>query len=130
MLLTRADGTRLRLADVATVVDGFAETDEASRFNADPAVMVSVFRTGDQGAIEVAAAVHEYVESAQARLPNGLALTVWQDQSKVLDDRLSLLVRNGLTGFVLVFVALALFLDLRLAFWTSLGIPISFLGAI
>ncbi len=129
-LLTRPDGTRLRLADVATVVDGFEETDQSARFNVEPAVMVSVFRTGDQGAIEVASAVEAYVSDAQWRMPEGLALTVWQDQSQVLNDRLSLLVRNGLTGFVLVFVALALFLDLRLAFWTSLGIPISFLGAI
>lgn len=129
-VLTRPDGTRLRLADVATVVDGFAETDESARFDVDPAVMVSVFRTGDQGAIELAEAVHDYVEKAQTRLPEGINLTIWQDQAKMLDNRLSLLVQNGLTGFVLVFVSLALFLDLRLAFWTSLGIPISFLGAI
>ena len=129
-LLTRPDGTRLRLADVATVVDGFAETDESARFDVHPAVMVSVFRTGDQGAIEVAGAVHDYVEKAQMLLPQGINLTIWQDQAKMLDNRLSLLIENGLTGFILVFVALALFLDLRLAFWTSLGIPISFLGAI
>ncbi len=130
VILAGADGTRLRLADVARVVDGFAETDESARFDVAPAVLVSVYRTGDQRVLEVAAAVEEYVQNAQASLPEGLSLTVWQNQADSLDSRLSLLLRNGLGGFVLVFVSLALFLDLRLAFWTSLGIPISFLGAI
>ncbi|MEE2637151.1 MAG: efflux RND transporter permease subunit [Acidobacteriota bacterium] len=129
-LLTGPDGTRLRLADVASVIDGFAETDQSARFDVNPAVVVSVFRTGAQGAIDVAAAVQDYVDNAQASLPEGLELTVWQDQAKMLENRLSLLVSNGLTGFVLVFISLALFLDLRLAFWTSLGIPVSFLGAL
>jgi multidrug efflux pump subunit AcrB len=130
VIMTGPDGTRLRLADVAEVVDGFAETDESARFDVEPAVLVSVYRTGDQRVLEVAAAVEEYVETAQASMPEGLSLTVWQNQADSLDSRLSLLLRNGLGGFLLVFVSLALFLDLRLAFWTSLGIPISFLGAI
>ena len=130
VLLTRPDGTRLRLDDVATVVDGFAETDESARFDVEPAVLVSVYRTGDQRVLEIAEAVEQYVDRAQSTMPAGLTLTVWQNQAEILDSRLSLLIRNGMTGFVLVFVSLALFLDLRLAFWTSLGIPISFLGAI
>jgi len=129
-VLTRSDGTRLKLSDVATVVDGFAETDESARFDMAPAVLVSVFRTGDQNAVELASAVHEYVAETQVRLPDGIKLTAWQDQARMLDSRLTLLIESGLTGFVLVFVSLALFLDLRLAFWTSLGIPISFLAAI
>jgi multidrug efflux pump subunit AcrB len=130
VIMTGADGTRLRLADVADVVDGFAETDESARFDVEPAVLVSVYRTGDQRVLEVAAAVEEYVETAKASMPEGLSLTVWQNQADSLGSRLSLLLRNGLGGFLLVFVSLALFLDFRLAFWTSLGIPISFLGAI
>ena len=130
VLWTRADGTRLRLGDVATVVDGFAETDQEARFDHDTTVMVSVFRTGDQSALDIAAAVHRYIEDAQARVPEGISLTIWQDQAEILNDRLTLMLRNGATGFVLVFIVLALFLQFRLAFWVSLGIPISFLGAI
>lgn len=130
ILLTRADGTRLHLRDVATIVDGFAETDQSARFNNEPTILLSVFRTGDQGALEIAALVHEYVEGKQGFLPEGISASIWQDQSVVLSNRLSTLLRNGLTGFVLVFVLLALFLELRLAFWVSIGIPISFLGAI
>ena len=130
VLLTRADGTRLELGEVATVVDGFAETDQFALFDADPTVLISVFRTGDQSALEIAAAVHDYVERTGPGLPAGMSVTVWQDQSTILQARLATMFRNGLTGFVLVFLVLALFLELRLAFWVSLGIPISFLGAI
>ena len=63
-------------------------------------------------------------------MPEGITLTVWQDQSQVLTDRLTILLSNGAAGFVLVFLVLTLFLEIRLAFWVSLGIPVSFLGAI
>ena len=127
---TRADGSRLHLGEVATVVDGFAETDQMARFDVEPSILVSVFRTGDQSALEIADVVHRYVADSGPRLPAGISLTTWQDQAQILDDRLALLLRNGATGFVLVFLVLALFLELRLALWTSLGIPISFLGAL
>ena len=130
MLWTREDGSRLLLGDVANVVDGFAETDQRARFDEAPAVMVSVYRSGEQSVLDVAAAVRDYVERADAWLPEGITLTVWQDQSLVLSDRLAIMLGNGAAGFLLVFVVLTLFLDMRLAFWVSLGIPISFLGAL
>ena len=130
MLWTREDGSRLVLGDVANVVDGFAETDQRARFDEAPAVMVSVYRSGEQSVLDVAAAVRDYVEQADTWLPEGITLTVWQDQSLVLSDRLAIMLGNGAAGFVLVFVVLTLFLDMRLAFWVSLGIPISFLGAL
>lgn len=130
VLLTRADGTRLRLGQVATVVDGFAETDQSSRFDAEPTVLISVFRAGNQSVLEIAASVHEYVERTRPTLPEGISLAVWRDEGKGIQARLSTLFRNGMSGFVLVFLVLTLFLELRLALWVSLGIPISFLGAV
>ena len=128
-LLTRKNGTRIALGDVATVVDGFAETDQKARFDSEPAVFVEVFRTANQSALDISDQVHRYVEASQSRMPEGISLTVWQDQSKTLRDRLSLLLRNGASGLALVFLALVLFLRLRFAIWVSMGIPISFLGA-
>jgi multidrug efflux pump subunit AcrB len=130
VVLTREDGTRLLLGDVARVVDGFVEDDRYARFNGAPAVMLQVFRVGDQKVLDLVETVKRYVAGAKARLPEGLHLTVWRDQSQVLRDRLDILIRNGVTGFVLVFVVLALFLRLRLAFWVALGVPVSFLGAL
>jgi multidrug efflux pump subunit AcrB len=129
-LVTLADGSRIRVGDVATVVDGFAETETWSRFDGVPAVLVQVFRVGDQSALDIEKIVNDYLEQARKGVPEGIALTVWDDRTEILRSRLDLLIRNGRNGFLLVVLVLALFLKLRLAAWVSLGIPISFLGAI
>ena len=125
-----ADGTRLVIGDVATVVDGFEDTGQESELDGRPSVMVQVFRVGDQSVVDVSKKVHDYVDGMKAQLPEGLALTIGDDDARVLRSRLDLLKRNGIMGFILVFLILALFLKLRLALWVSLGIPISFLGGI
>jgi len=130
VVFTRPDGTRLRLADVAQIRDGFEEDDHFARFDGDPTVMIVVYRVGDQKVLDLVAEVKQYVERARARLPEGIALTVWRDGSQSLRDRLDILVRNGINGFVLVFALLACFLRLRLAAWVSLGVPVSILGAL
>ena len=130
VLRARADGTHLLLGDVATIVDGFAETDQFGRFDGKPTVIVKVSRVGDENALQIAEDVKEYIKVAQSRLPDGITLTTWADFSRILDGRLNLMLKNGQVGFLLVLLSLALFLRLRLAFWVALGIPISFLGAI
>ena len=130
LLRTRPDGSRVLLEDVAQVVDGFAETDQSSRFDGHPSAQVRVYRVGRQNALEVAGAVRTWVAGARARLPEGIQVTTWRDESVILAGRLELMVRNGLGGLALVFIVLALFLRFRLAFWVSLGIPVSFLGGL
>ena len=129
-LLTLPDGTRLRLEDVATVVDGFADTDQAARFDGRPAALVQVYRVGAQDALTIADVVKRYVDDTERWVPDGIEITTWQDDSRILRSRLNLLLRNGRAGLILVFLVLALFLRLQLAGWVALGIPISFLGAI
>ena len=130
-LLARPDGTHLLLGDVATVVDAFAEeSDRFARIDGQPAVMVTVFRTGDESVIDVVDAVRRYVEDARERLPEGISVTVWLDRAEELRDRLSLMFDNGFSGLALVFVTLALLLELRFALWVSVGIPVAFLGAV
>ncbi len=128
-VLSRSDGTQLLLGEVATVIDGFEDTDRASRFEGSSAAVVKVYRVGDQGALDVARAVRDYVEGVRDSLPAGVDVDTWRDESVILKSRIDLLVRNALMGLVLVFICLSLFLDLRLAFWTMMGIPIGFLGS-
>jgi multidrug efflux pump subunit AcrB len=130
VVLTRADGTRLLLSDVARVVDGFEDDDRFSHFDGEPAVLIQVYRVGEQRVLELVRTVSEYVAGASERMAEGVNLTIWRDESKTLRDRLDILIRNGRSGFILVFVVLALSLRLRLAFWVSLGVPLSFLGAL
>ena len=129
-LLTRPDGTRIYLSDVAKVVDGFEDQAKSATLDGVPSVVVQVYRVGDQSAIEVADAVHAYIENAKTSLPEGIQMAAWQDSARMLKGRIDLLTKNAATGLALVFVMLALFMRLRLALWVCVGIPISFLGAI
>ena len=129
VVLTRPDGTALKLKDVATVVDGFEDTDLVSRFNGQPAAVVQVFRIGDQNALDISAYVHQYIEDKRSTLPAGIHIGYARDDARILRGRIDLLIRNARLGLVLVFICLSFFLDLRLAFWVMMGIPISFLGA-
>ncbi len=130
VLRTEADGTRLYLKDVATVVDGFADTDQMLRFDGKPAALIRVSRIGSQDIRDITGAVRAYLETASTRVPEGVQLTVWNDDSKILRDRLETLLGNARQGFLMVLVLLAMFLKPRLAFWVSVGVPVAFLGAI
>jgi len=127
ILRTNTDGTILRLGDIGQAVDGFEDIDQTNLFNGQPAAFISVSRVGNQQVLEIEETVKEYVKNLP--LPQGIQSTIWSNRAENLRDRIDLLVRNGLMGLVLVFGVLVLFLNLRLAFWTTMGIPISFLGA-
>ncbi|MFQ5416634.1 MAG: efflux RND transporter permease subunit, partial [Myxococcota bacterium] len=129
-VVTRPDGSRVLLADVATVIDGFEQTDRWSHFDGEPAVLLQVFRVGDQSAPTLAEQVKQYAREALARMPEGIRLTTWQDDSEYFRGRLDMLVRNGRAGLLLVLLILAIFMRLRLAAWVALGLPVSILGAI
>jgi len=130
VVVTRNDGTRLLLGEIANVIDGFVEDDQFATFNGQPAVLIRVYRVGDQKVLDLVARVKEWVSQASERLPEGLQIEVWRDGSQALRDRLDILVSNGINGFILVFIVLAIFLRLRLAFWVAIGVPASFAGAL
>ena len=130
-VLSRPDGSSVLLRDIASdVVDGFEESDNRAFFNGKPAVNIEIYRVGDQTPLDLAAQVKEFVKQEQETLPEGLNIQVWNDRSEIYRDRISLLLRNAGQGLILVLLVLGLFLEIRLAFWVTLGIPISFLGAI
>jgi len=129
-VLTRADGTRLLVGDVADVRDAFADEDLEARFDGEHAVLVEVYRVGEQSAPDVSQAVHDYVAAMEGRLPAGVSLTIWNDDTRILKARRDTLIRNGFQGFLLVMLALALFLRFRIAMWVAVGVPVSVLGAL
>jgi len=129
-IVSAGDGTEVLLGDIATIVDGFAETDEFATYNGKPAVMLEVYRVGQQSVLNVAAAAHKFAEEYSGQLPAGTGLTIpaATDYSVMYRQRMDLLARNARIGLILVFVLLGVFLEARLAFWVTMGIPISFLG--
>lgn len=126
---TNADGSIIRVGDVAHVVDGFEEGAVDTAFNGLPAAAIQIDRTGSQSALEISEVVRGYVQSKQASLPVGMQLTYWDDDAQQLKNRLGVLMWSGLYGSLLVLGLLALFLRPAIAFWVFIGVPISFLGA-
>ena len=129
-IITANDGTQVLLEQIAEIKDGFEETDRYATFNGRPAVMMEVFRVGDRTPTAVADAVRRKLKDIRQILPPGLAVEVRNDRSEIYRQRLDLMLTNGCLGLGLVFILLAVFLELRLAFWVSLGIPVSFLGSL
>lgn len=129
VLIARPDGTVVRLHQVAKVRDGFEESTRLGRFNGSRAAMISVFKTETQDATELARLVREYVGAKQSTLSESVNLAVWADMSQQVNDRISMLVKNGLGGIFLIFITLTLFLNMRISLYVALGVPVSFGGA-
>jgi len=129
VLKTWPDGTRLLLGDIATINDGFEDGAGFATFNGKYALGVSVFSIGKQDIIETAEVAKAYAAERAATLPEGVQLDVWNDATYYLEGRLSMMMENLALGALLVFIILALFLEIKLAFWVMIGIPVCFLGA-
>ena len=128
-VVTTASGQQILLKSIANVVDGFEEFDQEATFDGKPAVLLKVYRVGEQTPKEVAADVRAYIEEREADLPPSISLEILMDWSVLLQQRIDLLLRNGLLGLILVLITLSFFLEMRLALMVAMGIAISFLGA-
>ena len=130
-VLSQDDGTVVRLGDIATVRDGFRDMDLIVRHQGQPAVFVEVYRADGEQVLSVARAVREHVESEVIHsLPDGVGVTIWNDDSTAFTERATILVKNGFIGLLLVLIALGLFLELRLAFWVAVGLAVAGIGAL
>jgi multidrug efflux pump subunit AcrB len=129
-LLTLDDGTKILLGDIATVNDGFEEGIQYSKFNGKNSVSFFIGAAKNQSITDVAKTINIFVEKQQNILPQGVKLEPWVDMTYYLDGRLQLMLDSMKTGSILVFIMLALFLRVRLAFWVMMGLPVCFLGTL
>ena len=130
VISSKTDGSRIRLGDIATVNDGFTEDPLYAIFDGERAAMIPVYRVGHQNTLEVSESVKKYVAEKAKSLPAGVHLTYWKDRSRIVKARLQTLLKSALQGGILILLLLALFLRPAIAFWVSVGIPISFMGAL
>ena len=128
-LLTTPEGTVVRLGDVADVENGFEDSKTEATYDGARSIGIEVFRVGKQTPISVSEATREVMDDLEADLPPSLQYAINGDSSEIYQQRLELLLKNAFMGLVLVLVVLSLFLEMRLAFWVTMGIPTAFLGA-
>lgn len=125
-VLSQPNGIVLTVADLGAVKDGFEDTTALTEIDGKLAQAMVVQKSENEDLLQITDDVHRYVRTR--KMPPGFELKVWGDRSTMVRDRLALLTNNGIVGLILVFVILGLFLDLRLAFWVAIGIPVSILG--
>ncbi len=123
------DGQRLTLADIATVKDSYEQSGVLSRFNGERAIWLDVKMYSSSDIMTISKAVQEEVRQFRNTQPDNIDITVWNDQSIYISSRLSLLLKNSVVGIALVMLLLAIFLNLRIAFWVGAGLPVIFAGA-
>lgn len=128
-VLTTAGGTVIHLGDIASITDGFEQSNTQASYDGQRSIGVAVYRVGKQTPIQVAGAARKAMHDVAAGLPPELHYAINGDRSQVYQERLQLLLKNAFMGLVLVLVLLSLFLEMRLAFWVTMGIPTAFLGA-
>ncbi len=128
-LINRPDGTSMTLGEIATITDGFVESSGFSLFNNLYSIGLNIEPVGEQDVLEVAAAAKQYITEKSPHLPAGVYMTSWADVTKYLEMRIDMMLRNLAMGALLVFCVLGLFLQIKLAFWVMVGLPICFLGA-
>jgi multidrug efflux pump subunit AcrB len=124
-----ADGGTVRVGDVATVIDGFQDTNLYSRMNGEPSALVSL-QTADQFNIwDTNKAVQEALDDIRAELPSGVQITTIYNESEDYNSLLGILFQNAAQGFFLIFVLLLLTLHPKVAFWSTLGVMTAFAGS-
>lgn len=128
-ILSTGEGSQILLRQIAKINDGFEDSDRFATFNGKPSVMLEIYRVGDETPISVADAAIKKMEELEGALPEGISLSVLTSRAEIYRQRMDLLLRNGIMGLILVMLLLGFFLELRLAFWVMMGIPVSFLAA-
>ncbi|MEX3008523.1 efflux RND transporter permease subunit [Hoeflea sp. TYP-13] len=129
-IIERADGTSILLSDIADISDTLEEGNYLFRFNGAPTAGMEVLVGQKENLLHISEIVNKVARSFERQLPPGVHVTVWGDSASYISDRLKLLRSNGIQGLLLVVLILSLFLNVRLAFWVAMGIPISVMGAI
>ncbi|MBN2309035.1 MAG: efflux RND transporter permease subunit [Candidatus Hydrogenedentes bacterium] len=128
-IISAPDGSQVLLEDIAVIKDEFADVDRFGLYNGKPSINLAIYRVGKQTPIQVSEAAHRQIDMLNQILPGDVRIEVLDDRADIYRQRVQLLLRNGTLGLCLVLLSLGLFLELRLAFWVMMGIPISFLGS-
>jgi len=129
-VVTKPDGSKVTLGDIAQLNDGFEDVDISVSTHGKAAAFIQVYRVADQNALDAARAVKTYIEDIRGNLPEGMEIEYFNDMSVILRSRINLLMKNMALGLLLVVLILSFFLNFKLSFWVTLGIPISFAAAL
>ncbi len=128
-IIRNPNGSVVRLGDIGVIKDTFSDKNIYATYDDKPAIQMEIDSTAYETPVSISNAAMRVIEDLNASLPGDVKIAVISDRSIIFKQRADLLIKNGLFGLFLVVIFLALFLDVRLALWVSMGIPISYMGA-
>lgn len=129
-IIERPGGAFVPLSEIAKIEDGFLEGEFLFRLNGNPTIGMEILVGQKENLLDISRVVRRVVADFEAQLPSQIQAEIWGDSAGYISDRLALLRSNGVQGLILVMLILSIFLDVRLAFWVAMGIPISVMGAL
>ena len=130
VVVASASGAVIRLGDIATITDRFERAEDKNLFNGRRAAYLRVEKGRSDDTLNVIDAVRVYLDEQRALAPPGMVFEITRDVSSIVRDRLTMLLRNGVQGLLLVFLVMWLFFGLRYSFWVAAGLPVAFMGTI
>ena len=128
IVVSAANGAEIRLSELADIRYGFVNEEQYARFDGKRAALLQIFKNRQDDSLDVLHSVEAFIESQP--LPTGITLTLTQDFTNIVKDRLGMLLDNAWQGLLLVFMTLLLFFGLRYSFWVMMGLPVSFMAAL
>lgn len=129
-ILNTIEGGEIKLGDIARIEDKFEKPEERIELNGKPAALLKISKNTVDDSLKVADVLLEFVSNENEILPEGTRLTIVNDTSTSVRDRLQLLLKNGWQGLLLATLALLLFFTWRYTLWIAIGLPVSFLGGL
>lgn len=130
VIVSGKTGGRIQLGDISSISTVFDRPEEKNLFNGKRAAILEISKTVDQDSLRVMDAIQENLDRERQLAPRGVSLEISSDVTSNIRDRLRILVSNGVQGLVLVFLTMWLFFSFRFSFWVTMGLPVSFLGAV
>ncbi len=130
VVISGKSGASIRLRDIATITDRFDRDETRILFNGQRAAVLNITKTQSQDILKSLADIKSFLQQESLLAPKGIHLTLTQDRASIVQDRLNMIVKNGVQGLIAVFLILWLFFSFKYSFWVSMGLPISFLGAL
>ncbi len=128
-IITTKTGSIIRLEDMASIRENFENEDYFALYNGKPALRIAIRNPQESSPISISKIVKQEIQNYKATLPSEIGINILTNEAEVFEERVSLLLKNSVMGLLIVLFSLSLFLEIRLAFWVMMGIPISFMGA-
>ncbi len=120
-------GKLIRIKDIATVTDSFESSNQSARMNGHNSILFTTFKTQSSDIIGLSKAVKTFLEEENLN-NDSISITYSRDMSKYLINRYNVVKNNGLIGLLFLLIVLGIFLNLRLAFWVAVSIPVIVYG--